>query len=361
MPQRKQVTWTELRVGLFVVVGAVILVVGIFYVTGAGILSARYTLRTYLPEVAGMTVGAPVRLDGVEAGNVDAIRIAGPRPGEPLDRSRSIEVVLRIDKRFQNEIRVDSTASLITEGLLGTRYVNITRGFTGASLGPDQEVRGVEEKAIKQIVERGAELTQNLNALSEQAREVVEGVKRGRGSLGKFLVDEEAYNRLNSTLGRLDRVVAKVEAGEGSLGKLVASDEFYQRAYSAANRLDTLLADVQAQKGTFGKLVYDPSFHDSAKQFLERGNNLLADVRAGKGTIGKLATDDTLYAEWRATGANLASATEKLNSNQTTAGKFFTDPQFYDNMSGLAGDMRLLLGEFRQNPKKFLRVKFSIF
>jgi phospholipid/cholesterol/gamma-HCH transport system substrate-binding protein len=44
-----------------------------------------------------------------------------------------------------------------------------------------------------------------------------------------------------------------------------------------------------------------------------------------------------------------------------TAGKFFNDPQFYDNLTGMLADARLLLNDFRQNPKKFLRVKFSIF
>ena len=361
MPQRKQLTWTELRVGLFVLAGMFVLAVAIFYVTGgAGALGAKYRLRTYLSEVEGLTVGAPVRLNGVEIGNMDAIRVyeAKERPPDP---NRSIELVLRIDKRYQDKIRADSTAGLITEGLLGNRYVSIHRGFFGAVLKDGEEVPGREEKPIKQIVERGAELTENLNAMSEQVREIVDGIQRGRGSLGKLLVDETAYNRLNSTLSRLDQIAASVQAGQGSLGKLVASDELYQRVNSVSIRLETLLTDVQAQKGTLGRLVYDPSIHEDAKQFLEKGNALFNDVRAGKGTLGKLVTDESLYAKWRETGAHLESATAKLNSNQTTAGKFFSDPEFYDNMTGLAGDMRLLLGEFRQNPKKFLRVKFSIF
>ena len=361
MPQRKQLTWTELRVGLFVLAGMFILAVAIFYVTGAGTLGPKYRLRTYLPEVSGLTVGAPVRLDGVEVGNVDAVRITPRQPGAPFDRTRNIELVLRIDKHYQNDIRTDSAASLITEGLLGNRYVNVERGITGRVLQDGEEVPGREEKAIKQVVERGADLAQNLNVMSQHVREIVDGIQRGRGTLGKLLVDETAYNRLNSTLGRVEKIVAKVEAGEGTLGKLTASDDVYQRINSAANRLDTVLADVQAQKGTLGKMVYDPSIHENAKQFLEKGNAVISDVRAGKGTLGKLATDESFYAKWREVGTNLESATAKLNSNQTTAGKFFTDPQFYDNLTGLAGDMRLLIGEFRQNPKKFLRVKFSVF
>src|SRR5512134_179144 len=122
---RKQLTWTELRVGLFVLVGMLVLAIGIIYVTGTGTLAAKYGLKTYLPEVEGLNVGAPVRLDGVEIGNVEEIRL-NPQPG---DRSQNIEVKMRIIKKYQDNIRQDSTASLITEGLLGNRYVSIQRGF----------------------------------------------------------------------------------------------------------------------------------------------------------------------------------------------------------------------------------------
>ncbi len=49
MPQRKQLTWAELRVGLFVLAGLFIMAVAIFYVTGAGILGPKYRIITYLP------------------------------------------------------------------------------------------------------------------------------------------------------------------------------------------------------------------------------------------------------------------------------------------------------------------------
>src|ERR1700682_6467544 len=104
MAQRKQLTWTELRVGLFVLVGVFVLAVGIFYVTGAGILGPKYRLKTFLPEVSGLATGAPVRLDGVEIGNVDTIRFVPRTPGKAVDKLRNIELGLRVDRRYQNEI-----------------------------------------------------------------------------------------------------------------------------------------------------------------------------------------------------------------------------------------------------------------
>lgn len=362
MAQRKQLTWTELRVGLFVLVGLFLLAIGIFYVTGSGgIFSPKYRLKTYLPEVEGLDPGAPVRLDGVEVGNVDAIRIAPRVAGNVVDPEKSIEVIMRLKKSMQSEIRTDSYATLVTEGLLGNRYVSIHRGLTGKPLGDWQELTGHEEKAMKQVVERSADVLANLNTLSAQVSDLIGGVQRGKGTLGKMLTDETAYVHFNSILARSDQIVSEVQAGRGTLGKFVASDEVYAKMDKVVDRVDTLLADVQAQKGTLGKLMYDPAVYDNAKQTIEKANALVTDVQAGKGTLGKFVTDDALYTQMRDTTANIKEITSKLTKNDSTGGKFINDPQFYDNLTGAAADLRLLLGEFRQNPKKFLRIKLAVF
>jgi phospholipid/cholesterol/gamma-HCH transport system substrate-binding protein len=360
MAQRKQLTWSELRVGLFVLVAMFILAVGVIYVTGAGTLGPKYTLRTYLPEVEGLSVGAPVRLDGIEIGNVDALRLNT----SAKDRSQNIELVLRIDKRYQKWIRTDSTASLITEGLLGNRYVTISRtagAITAAEIPPNGIVRGNQESSTKAIVERGAELMQNLSVMTEDVRQIVSKLQEGQGTIGKLITDESLYNRANDLVAKADQIVSSAQAGQGTIGELLASDELYKKADSTVARVDTLLADVQAQKGTLGKLVYDPSVYQEAKEFVSKGNTLFGDIQAGKGTLGKLATDETVYSNLRDASANVKSASARLSEGQGTLGKFFTDPQFYDNITGLSGDLRLLISDFRKDPKKFLRVKFAVF
>ena len=200
MAQRQQVTWGELRVGMFVLVGLALLGVGIFYVTGSTVFGSRYTLVTYLPEVDGLNVGGPVSLDGLQVGNVVAITMAQPGPGVVPDPNRSVEVRMRVSERYQDYIRTDSTASLVTQGFLGERTVTVRRGFTGRVLQDGDELNGEEEKAVRAIMDRGADLLQNLNVLSTEVNSIVTDVRRGRGTLGKLLEDETAYNRLNDTL-----------------------------------------------------------------------------------------------------------------------------------------------------------------
>lgn len=357
MAQRRQLTWAELRVGIFVLAALVILMVAIFYVTGARFLGPKYRLITHLPEVQGLKSGAPVDLDGIQIGNVQSVSLTP----NPKDRTQSVTLVLRVDKRFQDQIRSDSVASLITQGLLGDRYVTITRGLTGSIVPPNGEIPGAEEVSVKQVVQRSADLMDNIGALADDARGMIAQMQKGKGTFGKLMTDPSLYNNLNDTAGKLDSVVTSVQQGQGTVGKLITSDELYKKVDATAGHVENATAAINEQKGTLGKLIYDPSAYDEVKGIAQKGNALLGDVREGKGTLGKLATDDALYANVRDASANVRDATAKLNSNQGTMGKFFTDPAFYDNMTGLSGDMRLLISDFRQNPKKFLHIKLGIF
>jgi phospholipid/cholesterol/gamma-HCH transport system substrate-binding protein len=357
MAQRKQLTWTELRVGLFVLVGLFILAVAIFYITGAGILGPKYRLYTYLPEVEGVAAGAPVRLDGVAIGNVEKI---GLNP-HPTDRTQSIQLILRIDKKFSSDVRTDSTASLVTEGLLGDRYVTIKRGLSGSPLKPESTIPAAPAVAMTEMVERGTDLLVTLNTVSGELRGIVDQVKDGQGTVGKLIADPALYNNVNATVSRLNSMVGSIQEGKGTVGKLVASDELYTKVNTTVDNVNDVIGAVKEQKGTAGKLIYDPAVYNSARGFLDNGNAVLRDVRAGKGSLGKFATDEALYNNLRDASAQVRDASAKLNSNQGTAGKLFTDPNLYDNLTGMTGDLRLLIGDFRKDPKKFLHVKLAVF
>jgi len=357
MAQHKQLTWTELRVGLFVLAALFIFGIATFYVTGVGFLGPKYRVYVHFPEVAELKTGAPVDLDGIEVGNVQSITLNR----SAKDRAHSVRLSLRIDKRYQNEIRTDSVASLATQGLLGDRYVNITRGVTGSMIPANGEVRSAKAKTMEEVVAGSADLMESLNDLTGDVQQVVDQIRTGRGTLGKLVNDPSMYNNLNETVAKLNTIITSVQQGQGTAGKLFASDELYQKVDATMGDVQDMTAALRQQKGSLGKLIYDPSAYNEIKSVAEKSNALLGDVRQGKGTLGKLATDDTLFNNLRDASANVRDATAKLNSNQGTMGKFFTDPELYDNLTGLTGDMRLLIHDFRQNPKKFLHIKVGVF
>ncbi|HUK29924.1 MAG TPA: MCE family protein [Candidatus Acidoferrum sp.] len=106
------------------------------YVWSKGLLLPKYELKIYLPEASGIEKGARVRLDGIDIGTVSAVKLAGSAP----NKDRRSELDLRIFKRSQNQIRTDSLAMVETEGFLGNRFINISRGFNGAPVEPGSEI-----------------------------------------------------------------------------------------------------------------------------------------------------------------------------------------------------------------------------
>ena len=357
MAQRK-LTWTELRVGLFVFAALIILALGVFYVTGAeGFWVAKVRYKTYLAKVDQLQVGASVTLDGLAIGNVESF---GLNPS-PTDKAHNIIVVMRVNKKYENSIRTDSTASLETEGLFGNRYVEITRGVTGAKIAPYGVIPGGLVPEMSDVVQRGYDVVQNLGVLQTQISDIVASVNRGEGTLGKFLKDPSLYNHANESVEKIDAMIGSIQQGQGTAGKIIASDELYNKIDTTVTNVNDVLAAVRDQKGTMGKLIYDPAVAENVKGITEKGNKLFGDIDAGKGSLGKLVTNDEAYNELLAAATNVRDATGKLNSNEGTLGKMFSDPALYDNMTGLTGDMRLLISDFRQNPKKFLQIKLGIF
>src|SRR5260370_435732 len=221
MAQRKQITWSELRVGLFVLVGLLILAVAIFYVPGAGFLGPNYRLKTFLPEVSGLAVGAPVRLDGVEIGNVEKIRLVPRQTGKPPDRMHNIEVDIRIDARYQGDVLTDSTASLVTEGLLGNRYVNVQRGYTGVPLKKGQASPGSNAKTIKS------------------------DIRAGKGTLGTLATDYVLYNTLRDTSSNLSEATSTLNKNDNTAGKLFSDPQLYDNLAAASAELRTFLTEFR--------------------------------------------------------------------------------------------------------------------
>jgi phospholipid/cholesterol/gamma-HCH transport system substrate-binding protein len=357
MAQRK-LTWAELRVGLFVFVGLVVLALGVFYVTGAeGFWVPKIRLKTYMARVDQLQTGAAVTLDGLPIGNVESF---GLNPS-PSDKAQNMVVVMRVNKKYQDQIRTDSAASLATEGLFGYRYVEITRGVTGTVIGPNGTVPGSIVPEMSDVVQRGYDVVQNLGVLQTQISDIVAGVNKGEGTLGKFLKDPSLYNRANDSVAKIDAMIGSIQQGQGSIGKVIASDELYNKIDTTVSNVNNVVTAVRDQKGMVGQLIYDPAMAANVRGITEKGNKLFGDIEAGKGTIGKLVANDEAYNELLAAATNVRDATGKLNSNEGTLGKMFSDPALYDNMTGLTGDLRLLIGDFRHNPKKYLQIKLGIF
>ncbi|HEV2348406.1 MAG TPA: MlaD family protein [Terriglobia bacterium] len=359
MPRKKQIEWAQLRVGVFVLVSLVVLGVGIFFISGqvGGFLSRRYTLKTYFASAGGVHEGAEVRLAGIAVGNVSKIQLS---PFQ--DPNRAVEVLLKVTKHYQDNIRADSVASIETAGLLGDGYIDITRGGPGQAILPNNGVvKSQEEADIKEIVKNANDVVSNLRVLSSALNEITGQIKTGNGSIHQLLYDPTLANRMNATTADLDSLLSRVQKGEGTLGKLMADETVYKQTVDALNRLNQMLDDAQHGKGSMAKFMNDPSVYDNLRQLEARGNTLIDKLNNGQGTIGKMVNDPQLYNRMNETVARLDTISERIDKGEGTFGKLSTDASLFNNLNESSKTLREFLNEFMKNPRKYLTLHMHLF
>ncbi len=308
----------ELKVGVFVVVGFLLLFGAIWSLGGEeSFFDKTYTLHTSFSDVAGLRDGATVQVAGMSAGLVRNIRFSS----KPEDKELHVDLV--ISQRYQDRIRKDSLATVATQGVLGDKYINLSVGTPTqpelkdgewiqrknptdlfASLGGIAEdlgaaIRGPGGKAA------GKSIVEMLDAV----RNVLKEVEEGKGLIHHLVYEESPGQKVDSLLtslnqgGRsLERILKEVEKGDGTAHALVYGEEG-SRAIAelsqAASKLDGLLADIKSENGVLHSLIYAD----------EKGSNIIANLTAvssdlhdittsikkGEGTIGGLVADPSVY------------------------------------------------------------------
>jgi phospholipid/cholesterol/gamma-HCH transport system substrate-binding protein len=357
MPSQKQVRWSELRVGITVIFASITLAILIFLMTATtGIFTPKIYLKTYLDNAEGLRVGAPVRLQGVDVGNVTAVTVVSHKPLTP------VEITMKVTTRYENMLRKDTTAELSTAGVLGEVFIDLNSALAREGRAADGDVLKAKEKPDLQDVIRASQTSlENVNVLVRRMDRIVGAIERGEGSIGKLIYDPTLFNKLNATLNEVQGVVNAVSKGKGTIGKLVMDDELYRKANASVDKLTKIVDDIEAGKGTLGKFVKDPALYDNANETVRQAKVLMEDVNHGKGALGKFAKDEAFAAKLDNTMTRISNLADRLDSGQGTLGLLFRNPSVYNNADAMLTETRSLVKAVRENPKKYLTIHFKVF
>ena len=359
MPSQKQLKWSQLKVGLTVLVASITLAVLIFLMSGTGgWLTPKIVVRSYFDNAGGLRVGAPVRLDGVDIGNVTRIQVVSA-----ADRKQTpVEVTMKVSTTYRENLRKDSMASLSTAGVLGETYVDIDSSLAvkpPAVNGDELPIR--DHPDIQDVVRASQGTLQNLDALLKRTDRIIAFIESGQGSVGKLIYDATLYNRLASTVSEFQDLVNQVSQGNGTIGKLISDDELYRKANATVDKLNTIIDDLNAGKGTAGKLLKDPTLYNNANDTITNVKKLTDDVNAGKGALGKFAKDQEVADKLQNTMNKLSAISDRLEAGEGTVGKMLRDPSLFNNADQMLVESRELVKSIRENPKKYLTIHFKVF
>jgi phospholipid/cholesterol/gamma-HCH transport system substrate-binding protein len=357
MADPQKVSFAQLRVGIMAIVAMAIVAVLIFLLTSEQALFTRkFPLRTFMDDSSGMAEGAPVRLNGIPAGQVDALKLSGSK-----DPRRIVEIDMSIRYQYLTEIPKDSMAGIAASNLLGDKFIDITKGRATEHVQPGDEIRSAPNQDIPQLMAESAGMLAQFQSLLTRVNGILTYVEEGKGNLGKFLKDEELFTRLNNTVGEAQEILTTVRTGKGTIGRILNDPSLYDSLRAPLDKLNLILADLEQGQGTAGKLLKDDALFSDLRKVTAQANQLLADLQAGRGTAGKLLKDEALHNNIVQLIAKVDTTVDKLNSGQGTMGQLLVNPQLYESLNGATSELRLLLQQARTNPKKFFQLKISLF
>ena len=359
MPSEKQVKWSQLRVGLTVLIALITLAVLIFVMTGTtGLFTKKIKIRAYVDNAGGLRVGAPVRLEGVDIGNVVGIHVVA----DPKRSLSPVEVIMKITTKYVDTMNKGCQVELTTAGVLGEVFVDMDcRQAKGGVIQSGDELPTKDVPQLQDVVRASQGTLQNVDTLVKRLDNIISYIQSGQGSIGKVIYDQSLFNRANDMLAQLQEVVGQINSPNGTIGKLLNSEELYNKANAAVDNINKIIDEVNGGQGTIGKFLKDPSLYDNANKAVLQANQLVSEINAGKGTIGRLAKDEALARKLDSTITRLNSIVERLDKGEGTAGKFLVDPSLYNNADQLLVETRNLIAAIRKDPKKYLTIHLKLF
>jgi phospholipid/cholesterol/gamma-HCH transport system substrate-binding protein len=400
MARTQNVTLSQLRVGVFVLFGLLILAFLILNSTGDfNPFEKKLRLKARFAQADGLREGSEVQLAGVHIGKVENVVLLPPDSPE----EEKIEAILVVDRELNKRpiterIRTDSTAQLVATSILANdKMINITPGTAkGSAVEENHILNSTQAISINQLTQTGNELLQQINKIATPANEILNKANQGEGTLGQIINNDQLYRSLDTTVSetrltmtKLQNTLDRVNRGEGSAGKLLNDPELYNSLNLTARQLEAISKDLRAGRGTAGKFLSDDEFYNETRAAIadlrvtasklngiaDDFKLITTDLSEGKGTAGKFLKDEQLYEDARNTLAKFNSTAERIDvlladaqGGKGTLGKFLTDETLYNNanqtmsnVNQFSSEATKLLYDFRQNPKKFLSIKFKLF
>lgn len=238
----------EMKVGFFVLIGLGLTLVAILVLGGKqSVFSSVNHYNSHFPKIDGLVSGAKVALGGLQVGVVSKVEF------DP--KSRDIRVQYSIEEKYAQWIRKDSTVEIVTQGMLGDKYISLNAGDpTQPLLEEGGEIIPGASKDLSQLLSSSEKLMQRISTVTESLDRVL-------GSFNRNNRAEDFFQGLAKTSKNMGEVSEKLN-GEMSQMKLK----------KAIEHLNSILEKIDHGQGSIGAFINDPALYDDAKALVGQVN-----------------------------------------------------------------------------------------
>ncbi len=277
----------EQKVGLFFLVGIILVFVAIEATVGMGILTKGYHLYVKYGDVEGLRNGDAVQVAGLKLGKVNEIKL------------QPDGVLVRLTLEDKAVVRRDSVAHLDYQALSGTRFISISLGTPSSPALKDGDT--IEGEVPPSLTDMIGQIKDVAHSITDLADSLNQNQDRVLNNVNTML--EQNRDALQQTLSNVESVTAKLDRGQGTLAKLLNDGSLYDHANAMIADLQKVSERLARGQGDLGRLVNsDGALYDDVRETVARlsttATNLeeiSAQVRDGQGTLGRIVQDDQLY------------------------------------------------------------------
>ncbi len=323
--KKKQLMWSKLKVGLVTTLALAILFLTIFFAGDIHeIFIPKVKIRADIKDVRGLRRGAPVWFSGIEIGSVKDIKL------DPIVGTYVTMSISQDDIKF---VKKDSTASVMTMGLLGDKYVEISSGSSDAEpVNPGDILQGTQQLEIQDIVAASSKSLAKVTDFVGKLESLLDKFEKSQGTVAKFLNDPSIYDNLKETTATLSVIVKDINDSEGSFKMFIEDPSLYNRMDKATASLEEFSKNLNEGSGTVAKLVRDPEIYDNLNKASKQLSVVIERIESGEGLAGTLLSDRELSIELKDTVVELKNSLSEFEE---------------------------LIAEIKANPDKY--IKFSVF
>ncbi len=255
----------EIKLGIFVFLGIIAFMISVMTIKSIRFENG-YRLNIYFNEVAGLLEKAWVRVAGVKVGSVEKILLEG----------KKAKVIVWI--KDEVKIHKDAEAKIVSTGLLGVKYLELTLGSDEQPLLKDGDsIVGIDPVSIDKMLSDGLSGLQNLSEaletftgkgkLAENLNESLRNIREVTHKLNKNLTDEELSDFIDNItdtakeLKKISSILAEVTDEEKIDLKVTLKN-----LKSISEKLDKVLSDIESGQTTIGKLFSDKEMGEDLKK-----------------------------------------------------------------------------------------------
>lgn len=350
----------EVKVGMFVLAGLIVLGVVIFLIgEERRAFTSKETYTSVFRDVQGLRRGSPVRMGGVDIGSVSEVGYGSEA------NDQKIYVRMAIVESEARRIRADSVATIESKGLLGDKMITITVGSPAKpEIAPGGAIPSRDASDISEVMGR-------LGAISSQVERVVNNLEKTTGALA----DEAFHEDIRQGVSALRGILVSVDQGDGYVGRLfrdraeadrisraVANLERTSASLDEASRtVNELLGRVKTGPGLAHELLYGDESSQAIAQFGGAADELgttLKGIREGDGIarailFGGDARTQEMFENLTEASEDLKAIASGLRAGRGTLGALLVDPSVYE-------DLKLVLGNVERNKALRALVRYSI-